>query len=677
MLAGLLLTVSACLALVPAAPSDSALAKLNATSLDRSAYQLAVDTHANLANVQRLREAVLAVEGARTVENTYTLIDRMTGVLGTAANECGLFSEVHPDQAVKEVARQAEREISALATELSLDADLYAALAAIPLDGLDEATRYAIEKDLRDYRRSGVDQSEEVRAKVSELNKQLTLIGQEFSRNISDDVRELHFSGDDVLTGLPDSYIAGHPANDDGTITINTTYPDYVPFMTYAVREDLRRAMHAEYANRAYPQNLEVLDRLIATRHELATLLGYPNWAAYVTEDKMIGSAEAAQTFLDKIAVAGRAAAERDLGMLLAAKRAVHPEATTIEEWEKSYWNNKVLETVYAFDARDALPYFAYERVREGLFDLCTQLFGVSFEQVEGLELWHEDVSAWDMSDENGLVGRFYLDMHPRPESGKYGHAACFPYREGLADVQYPQATLVCNFPNPAADGLGLMEFGQVNTFFHEFGHLIHHLFAGTGRWSRNAGISNEWDFVEAPSQILEEWLVDPRVLQSFALHHETNEPIPTAMVDKIRASSEFGKGSGTAQQLFYAALSLNCYDQDPDALDTTALVKEMQAKYSPHPYVDGTHFQCNFGHLNGYSAIYYTYKWSEVIAKDMFSRFEVEGVLNPDTARDFRAKVLGPGGSKPAAQLVEEFLGRPSSFEAFQRWLEGEGTDA
>jgi len=691
MLTGLTFTVFTSLALLPAASvaltdpapaplpiaSESALAELNATALDRSAYQFAVDVHARLDEVQRLRAEILAVEGPRTVENTYALVDAMWRQFSVAGNECGLFSEVHPDQSMKEVARQAERALSSVSTAISLDAELYAALAAIPLDGLDDATRYAIEKDLRDYRRSGVDRSEEVRKKVAALNEKLTAVGQEFSRNIAEDVRELKFEGDDVLEGLPDSYVTAHQPDADGLITIDTTYPDYVPFMTYAKRADLRQQLHAVYMNRGYPQNIAVLDELIATRHELATLLGYPNWAAYVTEDKMIGSAEAAHEFLEKIADASRPAAERDLRMLLDAKHAEQPDAELIHDWEKGYWGNKVKETVYAFDARDALPYFAYERVRQGLFDLCTQLFGVTFERVDGLALWDTDVSAWDMSDENGLVGRFYLDMHPRPESNKYGHAACFPYREGIAGESYPQATLVCNFPNPADDGLGLMEFGQVNTFFHEFGHLIHHLFAGTGRWSRNAGISNEWDFVEAPSQILEEWLLDPRVLQSFAVHHETGEVIPLEMVDKIRASSEFGKGTGTAQQIFYAALSLNCYDEDPAEVDTNELVRELQAKYSPFPYEEGTHFQCNFGHLNGYSAIYYTYKWSEVISKDMFSRFEAEGVLNPETARAYRARVLGPGGSKPAAQLVEDFLGRPSSFDAFERWITTPAVDS
>lgn len=649
--------------------------RLDHTPLNRDAATLSRDTAAHLDAVAKLRARIVAVKGKRTLKNTYALYDKIARHLSDASSETSLLSEVHPDAAVKEAARAAERDISSAATELSLDRELYEALAAIDLGGLEPATRYAIEKDLRDYRRSGVDKHERVRDRVTQLQAELVEVGQTFSRTISEDVRELAFEGDNVLAGLPESYIAAHPPGADGRVVINTTYPDYVPFMRYAERADLRKQLYNTYTNRGYPQNIATLDEMIAKRHELASLLGYPSWAAYVTDDKMIGSAEAAHEFIEKVHGASRDAAANDYAMLLAAKQAVRPGATKIADWEKGYWGNKVQESVFAYDARDALPYFEYERVRQGIFDISSELFGVSFEQVHGLDLWHEDVTAWDMSDETGLVGRFYLDMHPRPETNKYGHAACFPYRNGQEGVALPQATLVCNFPNPRDEGEALMEFGQVSTYFHEFGHLLHHLFAGRQDWQRNAGISTEWDFVEAPSQMLEEWLYDADVLRSFARHHETNKPIPVALVEKIRASSEFGKGTGTAHQLFYASLSLACYDSETGVVDTNALVDQLQSKYSPYNHVEGTHFQCNFGHLNGYSAIYYTYKWSEVIAKDMFSRFQGEGVMNLRTAREYRDRVLAAGSSKPAAELVKDFLGRDYDFEAFRSWLDGDAT--
>jgi thimet oligopeptidase len=348
-----------------------------------------------------------------------------------------------------------------------------------------------------------------------------------------------------------------------------------------------------------------------------------------------------------------------------------------VADWEKGYYSELVRQEKYDFDSQAARPYFDFENVRQGIFDVTSRLFGVRYEQVQGLDLWDDEVTAWDIFDGDEQLGRFFLDMHPR--DNKYGHAAQFGYRSGVEGERLPVATLVCNFPNPAdsEDGVALMDFGQVSTFFHEFGHLLHTMFAGHRRWAMNSGISTEWDFVEAPSQMLEEWLYDAETLQSFAKHYQTGEPIPAELIAKIRAAEDFGKGINTAHQAFYAALSFNCYARDVESLDTTALVQELQAEYSPFAYVDGAHFQCNFGHLGGYSAIYYTYKWSEVIAKDMFSRFAKEGVLNEETARRYREMVLEPGGSKPAAELVEDFLERPYGFESFKQWLDKGAPDA
>jgi thimet oligopeptidase len=214
------------------------------------------------------------------------------------------------------------------------------------------------------------------------------------------------------------------------------------------------------------------------------------------------------------------------------------------------------------------------------------------------------------------------------------------------------------------------MEHNDVETFFHEFGHLLHHVFGGHTRWAGLSGVSNEWDFVEAPSQMLEEWVWDPNVLSTFARHYENNTPIPAEMVKKMKAADEFGKGLWVRQQMFYAALSLNLHNRDPKSLDSTKLMAELQEKYTPFKYVDGTYMHESFGHLDGYSAIYYTYMWSLVIAKDLFSVFQKEGLMNPEPAKRYRTAVLEPGGSKPAAKLVEDFLGRPYSFKAYEEWL-------
>jgi thimet oligopeptidase len=262
--------------------------------------------------------------------------------------------------------------------------------------------------------------------------------------------------------------------------------------------------------------------------------------------------------------------------------------------------------------------------------------------------------------------------MHPRPN--KYNHAAEFDVRTGVEGRQIPEAALICNLPGGVAGDPGLCEMEDVTTFFHEFGHLLHALFAGHHRWAGIGGIRTEQDFVEAPSQLLEEWMRDPKVLGTFARHYQTGEPIPAAMVEQMRRAEDFGdldpRGIDVRRQMVLADLSLSIYNNDPAKVNSDTLNARLTNRYTPYPFVPGTHFQCAFGHLDGYSAVYYTYMWSLVIAKDMFSQFDKEHLLAPGVATRYRELVLDPGGSKPAAKLVEQFLGRPISFEAYRTWL-------
>jgi len=272
------------------------------------------------------------------------------------------------------------------------------------------------------------------------------------------------------------------------------------------------------------------------------------------------------------------------------------------------------------------------------------------------------------------LRGRIYLDLHPR--DGKYGHAAQFTMRNGVKDIQSPIGVLVCNFPGgkDLMPGEGLMGHDEFETFLHEFGHLMHHVFGGNQRWIDQAGVSTEWDFVEAPSQFLEEWALNPETLQGLARHYETGQPIPAEMIDRLRAArdfGEYGKGLMARHQMFYAGLSLNLYNRDPATIGNSSdFVKEIQDRYSAFQKVPGTTMQTGFGHLNGYSAIYYTYMWSQVIAKDLFSKFDEKNLLDPKMATAYRKAVLDAGGTKPAAQLVKDFLGRDFSFESYEKWL-------
>jgi thimet oligopeptidase len=621
-----------------------------------------------MAKARAAIEKLAAVKGARTIANTLAPYDEAQIQLDAAAAQTSLMENVHPDSLLRTAAEEEDQKVSALATEISLDKRVYDALSKLDVSQADAETKFYVERELRDFRLAGVDKDDATRAQIKVLRDTLVKIGQEFDRNIRGDVRTIQVASAADLAGLPDDFIASHKPGADGKITLNINYPDYVPVMTYCKNDDVRKRLYMEYNNRAYPKNIEVLDRMIAKRGELANLLGYPTWADYITANKMVGSPKNARDFIDKIVTASGTSAERDYQTLLQRKQKNVPGATGVSFWETSYWSEMVRKSDYSFDSQSVRPYFPYDEVKQGVLDVSARLFGVTFKRVPDAPVWDPSVECYEMYDGGKLTGRFYLDMHPR--DNKYNHAAQFDIKTGVEGRQIPEAALICNLPGGTPGEPALCEYNDVNTFFHEFGHLLHTMFAGHHKWCGVGGIRTEHDFVEAPSQMLEEWMRDPATLATFARHYQTHEPIPAATVKQMNRANDFGKGLQVRRQMVYADLSLSVYDRDPRKVDTTELIKSLIKAYQPFPYVEGTHFQCAFGHLDGYSAVYYTYMWSLVIAKDMFAQFDKNDLLAPGVAKKYRDTVLAPGGSAPAAKLVENFLGRPFNFNAYQAWL-------
>jgi thimet oligopeptidase len=668
LLAALLLGASAVSQAAPAAKARPARDDAPFWTGQPSAAAFAKKQDERIAKAKAAIGKLVAVKGPRTIENTLVPYDEAQIQLDMAGAQTSLMENVHPDSTMRAVAEEKLQEVSAYGTEISLDRRVYDALAALDVSKADSDTKFYLERELRDFRLAGVDKDDATRTRIKALRDTLVKIGQDFDRNIRGDVRTIQVASAADLDGLPADYIANHKPGADGKITLNINYPDYVPVMTYAKSDDVRHRLYMEYQNRAYPKNIEVLDRLIAQRHELANLLGYPTYAEYITANKMVGSSKNARDFIDKIVAASGNSADRDYQVLLRRKQKDVPAATTVNFWESAYWSEMVRKSDYAFDSQSVRPYFPYDRVKQGVLDLSGRMFGVTYKQVKDAPVWDPSVECWEMFEQGKLIGRFYLDMHPR--DNKYNHAAQFDIRTGVEGRQIPEAALICNLPGGTAGDPGLCEFNDVNTFFHEFGHLLHTMFAGHRRWCGVAGIRTEHDFVEAPSQMLEEWMRDPATLATFAKHYETGQPIPADVVQQMNRANDFGKGLQVRRQMVYADLSLSVYDRDPKKVDTTELMKGLVKTYQPFPFVDGTHFQCSFGHLDGYSAVYYTYMWSLVIAKDMFSQFDKNDLLAPAVAKRYRDAVLARGGSAPAAKLVEDFLGRPFNFNAYQAWL-------
>ncbi|MDB4966507.1 MAG: Peptidase, (Thimet oligopeptidase) family [Myxococcales bacterium] len=603
------------------------------------------------------------------VDRALEIYDEASADIDTAAAIADLVFNAHPDAAVRAVGEKCSQQASALATEITLDRGVYDVLSGLDLEGQDAATRYWIAQDLADFKRAGVNRDDATRAKVKTLRDEIVVIGQTFDQNVNNDASKVSLPAA-ALAGLPPDYVAKHPAGADGKITLTTQYPDYFPFMTFAKSSSAREQLYRAFKRRAYPKNMEVLSQLLAKRHELATLLGYPSWAAYSMENKMIRTPEAAHKFVDQItAVSGRRAAADHL-VLLKRLQKERPSAKAVPAWDAAYLKERVRAEQLDFDAQSVRPYFEFTRVKGGLLSITSQLFGIEYKRVDGIKLWHPDVEAYDVVDaaSKERLGRIYLDLHPR--AGKYSHAAQFSFVTGKQGARLPEGVLVCNFPKADGTTPALMEHGDVRTFFHEFGHLVHHVFAGHTRWTSTAGL-RESDFVEAPSQLLEEWVDDAATLQTFALHYQTNEPIPAALVARMRTAEEFGRGLDVRRQMVFAATSLAYYDKDPKGLDTTRVLSGIETRYTPFAHVDGTFEQAAFGHLVGYSSNYYTYMWSLVIAKDLFTPFKAAGMLDTATASRYRKAILEAGGSRPAASSVEAFLGRPFQFDAYQKWLD------
>jgi thimet oligopeptidase len=621
-----------------------------------------------LAAAQTSIDQVTGVKGARTVENTLVPFDEAVRQINTSIYLAGLIQQVHPDAKFRDSATTMVSKASAVQVALALNRDVYQALSGLDVSKSDAATQYYVKRYLLEFRLAGVDKDDATRVQLKKLNDDLTNQQSEFDRNISDDQKKVEVSDAKELDGLPQDYLDHHKPGADGKIIITTNYPDALPVLKFSKSDDLRRRLFLAFDTRAYPKNKEVLENMMKTRYQMATILGYSSWADYNAADKMIQQGGNIADFIEKVNQAARPATQREFAMLLTEKRKTDPAATEVGDYENGYLNELVRRSQYNFDSQAVRPYLPFNEVRQGILDTAATLFQVKFVREENVPSWDPTVETWDVTDSGKTIGRFYLDMHPRP--GKFSHAEMVPVLDGIAGKQLPEAILVCNFPETTKDDPGLMEYGDVVVFFHEFGHLMHHILGGQQKWAGITGISMEADFGEAPSQMLEEWMRSPQVLASFAKHYKTGEPIPAELVARMNRASAFGRASWVSQQDTYTAISYDIYKTKPENVDVDAVATADQKKYTPFTPLPGTHMYAAFGHLGGYSSAYYTYLWDKVIAEDFFSQFDHNNLLAGEAPMRYRRTVLQPGGSVSANTLVKNFLGREQNMDAFQKWM-------
>jgi thimet oligopeptidase len=634
-----------------------------------SAEKLSAWVSARLSGHEAALAALLAVEGPRTPENSLRLYDQAIEQLSLAGAQAGVLNSVASDKAVRDQAQDEAQRVAMAGSALSLNRAVYDALAAINLDDANAATKHYVERTLLGYRLAGVDKDQATRDRLQALHEKATRHALEFSRNIQEGGKTIEAAVAE-LDGLPPDYIARHQPNAEGVVSISTDQPDMQPVMTFASNDALRERMFLAYNTRAYPANQQILLDLLSTRQEIATVLGFRSWADLATADQMMGSAANVRTFLAKLNDASLEGAKREHELIMSFVQERKPGLQAIDITSRGYWYEQFRRSAFDFDSQSVRPYFPYAQVETGVLETAARLFKIEFRKSDAAA-WHGDVSVFDVIEGGEMVGRFYLDMHPREGKDKWFSAA--PIVTGVAGRALPEAALICNFPAGDANDPGLLQYNDVVTYFHEFGHLMHAILGGRTEWAGLSGFATEGDFIEVPSQMLEEFFRDEKLLQSFAKHYQTGEVLPAEIIRKMKLAGAFGRADGMRTQIYYTTLSLDLHDQDPAGINFDEITKRLYTSLQPWTWFEGNRMYASFGHLTGYSSNYYTYAFDKVIALDFFAQFDPSDLLGCDAGQRYRTLVLEQGGSKPGREMVRDFLGRDEEFSAFSDWLNEE----
>ncbi len=634
-----------------------------------SAEALSTWVGARLAAHEAGLAALLAVEGPRTLENSLKLYDLALEELNLAGSQAGVLNSVAADKAVRDQAQEEAQRVAQAGSALSLNREVYEALAAVNLDGASPATKHYVGRTLLSYRLAGVDKDQATRDHLQALHEKATHLSLEFARNIQEGGKTIEATGAE-MEGLPADYLARHLPDAEGRITLTTDQPDMQPVMTFASNAALRERMFLAYNTRAYPANQQILLDLLAARQEIATVLGFRSWADLATADQMMGSAANVRTFLAKLNDASLEGARRELDLVLGFAGKQQAGLTAIDITSRAYWYEQYRRSAFDFDSQSVRPYFPYEQVEAGVLATAARLFKIEFQRSDA-QAWHKDVSVFDVLEGGKRVGRFYLDMHPREGKDKWFSAA--PIVTGVSGGALPEAALICNFPGGEDGEPGLLQYNDVVTYFHEFGHLMHAILGGHTEWAGLSGFATEGDFIEVPSQMLEEFFRDEKLLQAFAKHYQTGETLPSETIRKMKLAGSFGRADWVRSQLYYTTLSLDLHDQDPNGLDLDETTKRLFQSLQPWTWLEGNRMYASFGHLTGYSSNYYTYAFDKVIALDFFAQFDPADLLGCDAGARYRKAVIEQGGSKPGRQMVRDFLGRDEEFSAFSNWLNEE----
>ena len=629
--------------------------------------------------------AIVAVPPAqRSFANTFGAFEAIGADFGDSVYGLGFMKDIHPDPKVREAGAACEENAGKFLVRTGARRDVYLALkgwldAAKPAlsgGGLPRTSEAAAGENktlvtfaMRDFHRNGLDLSDADREKLVKLRSRLAELQTQFARNIAEDKDQLELTAKE-LDGFPKAFIDRLKKAKSGKLVVTTAYPDYYPVMENCKVAATRRKMETMFMNRGGAGNAKLLDEAIALRDQSAKLLGYATHVDYVTEVRMAKNAKTVEAFEAKIRAELKPRLAADTAQMKALKEAeTHEKNPTINAWDWRYYLNQLKKKQYAIDDEAVRAYFPVDKVMHGLFEVYSTLFDVEFKKVEGAEVWSSGVALYETHDKQTgrLLAEFYIDMFPR--AGKYSHAACFPTIQGRAlpsGYQAPLAILVVNFDAPQGGQPAHLSIDEVDTLFHEFGHVMHNSLT-TARYATLSGSNVSTDFVEAPSQMLENWVFESEVLKLVS--QDPKDPaksMPEDLVKRIIAARKFDSGVKYSRQVFLGTFDYRIHSQGA-GVSSDAVAKKTWDEVLGFPQDASSHFASGFGHMmGGYDAGYYGYLWSEVYSSDMFTRFAKEGVLNPQTGRDYRNIILAKGHTEEADQLLREFLGRDANETAF-----------
>lgn len=605
------------------------------------------------------------------LDDAYDLVMRTYG-------QTAFMGYVHPERDVRDAGNASEEGLQKWGVQLVFRPELYKAVKAFSetpeAAGLEAEKRRFLEFWLRDLRKAGHELDDATRADVKRMTERMVEVGIAFQRNIDEYQDHLFVTRGD-LEGMPESYIENLEAGEEeGTYKIGLSYPDVVPFMENSPRRDLREQLSRKFNTRAVESNRPLLEEAVGTRGRIAEQFGEPSWAHHQLEEKMAKTPDAVRTFYAGLIPGLTEKGQSELKVMEAMLEQDQGEGP-LQAYDFRYYETQLRKRDYGVDPIEVASYFPLQHVVDGMLELTGEVFGLDYRRVE-LPTWHPDVLTYAIHDRasGDLIAHFHMDLFPR--EGKFSHAAAFPLVPGrlLPDGSYqkPLSAIVANFTKPGVERPSLLQHNEVETFFHEFGHILHQTLT-KATVTRFSGSSTEGDFVEAPSQIMQNWTWRPEVLRRFARHYQTGEPIPDRLVEQLTAAKNLNIALLNLRQSQFGLLDMWLHDEAPEKDLESILLKATEVGLFPHH--EGTFFPASFGHLlSGYDAGYYGYLWSEVYGDDMWSRFDQEGIDNPDVGLAYRREILERGGSLDGIELLRLFLGREPNNEAFLKKL-GIGT--